>query len=46
MLRFDKTKVGKERFYGTKKTINIWVVHVDNIVIKSLIRCLDKVIKH
>ena len=29
MLRFGKTKVAK--FHGTKKSINIWDVNVDNI---------------
>ena len=55
MLRFGKTKVAKEKFYGAKKTINIWDVNVDNIVIsnlvgtktnsKYLIGYLDKVIR-
>ena len=33
MSRFGKTKVAKEEFYDTKKSINFWNVHVDNIVI-------------
>ena len=31
MLRLGETRVAKEKFYGTKKTINIWDVNVDNI---------------
>ena len=56
ILRFGKTKEAKEKFYGAKKkTINIWDVNVDNIVIaklvetktnaKYLIRYSDKVIR-
>ena len=37
MLRFGETKVAKGKFYGTKKTINIWDVNVDNIVISKLV---------
>ena len=36
MSRFGKTKVAKEEFYDTKKSINFWNVHVDNIVIWRL----------
>ena len=40
MLRFGETKVAKEKFYGKKqikkKTINIWHVNVDDIVISKL----------
>ena len=56
MLRFGKTKVAKEEFYGAKKPIKIWDVNVDNIVISKLIetknnskylaRYLDEVIDH
>ena len=55
MLRFGKTKVEKETFYGAKKSIHIWDVGVDNIVIsksietknnfKYFIGYLDKVIR-
>ena len=55
MLRFSKTKVPKEEFYGANKPIKIWNVIVDNIVIskllqtknisKYLIEYLDKVIR-
>ena len=56
ILRFGKTKEAKEKFYGAKKkTINIWDVNVDNIVIaklvetktnaRYLIRYSDKVIR-
>ena len=37
ILRFDKTKVAKEEFFGAKKSIKIWNVDVDNIVISKLI---------
>ena len=37
MLRFGKTKVAKEEFYGTKKPLEIWDVNVDNTVISKLI---------
>ena len=37
MLRFGNTKVEKEGFYGAKKPIKIWDVHVDNIIISKLV---------
>ena len=37
MLRFGKIKVAKEEFYSAKKSINIWDVDVNNIVISKLI---------
>ena len=37
MFRFGETKVAKEKFYAVKKTINIWDVNVDNIVISKLV---------
>ena len=38
MLRFDKIKVAKTEFHGAKKkTIKIWDVDVDNVVILKLI---------
>ena len=37
MFRFGETKVKKEKFYAVKKTINIWDVNVDNIVISKLV---------
>ena len=48
ILRFGKTKVAKEEFYGAKKVakeefygakkpIKIWNVNIDNIVISKLI---------
>ena len=37
MWIFGKTKVAKENFYGVEKTINIWDVNVDNIVISKLV---------
>ena len=32
MLRFGETKIAKEKFYAAKKTINIWNVNVDNML--------------
>ena len=32
MLKFSQTKVAKEKFYATKKPINIWDISFDNIV--------------
>ena len=37
MLKFGKTKIVKEEFYGAKKPIKILDVDVDNIVISKLI---------
>ena len=37
MLRFGKTKVAKEESYGAKKSIKIWDVSVDNILISKLV---------
>ena len=55
MLKFEETKVTREKFYATKKPIKIWDVNFDNIFIsksiktktnfKYLIGYLDKVIK-
>ena len=38
MLRFGETKIAKEEFYGTKKTIRIWYVDINNIFIATLIK--------
>ena len=56
MLRLGKAKETKEKFYAAQKTINIWDVNIDNIVISKLIETktnskyligyLDKVIRH
>ena len=35
MLRFSKTKVAKEKFYGAKKALTIFNVNVDNAVISK-----------
>ena len=37
MLRFGKTKIGKEKFHDVKKLINIWELDANNIVISNLI---------
>ena len=37
MLTFGETKEAKEKFYEAKRTINIWDVNVDNIVISKLV---------
>ena len=54
-MRFREIKVAKEKFYASKKPINIWDVNTDNIVISQLIQrktnskyligYLDKVIR-
>ena len=38
MLRFGETKIAKEKFYAAKKTIKIWSVNLDNLVISKLIK--------
>ena len=38
MLRFSESKVAKEKLYGAKKTVNIWDVNVDNVVVSKLIK--------
>ena len=30
MLRFEVTKIAKEKFYAAKKPINIWGVDIDS----------------
>ena len=37
-MRFEETKVTKEKFYAAKKTIKVWDVNVDNIVILKLVK--------
>ena len=37
MLKFEETKVIKEKFYAAIKTTKIWDVNVDNIVIANLV---------
>ena len=37
ILRFGKTQLTKEKFYGAKKPRNICDVNVDNIVISKLV---------
>ena len=36
-MRFGKTEVVKEEFYGAKKSIKNWDVNVDNIVDSNFI---------
>ena len=38
LLRFDKTKVAKEKFYGAKKPIKIWDIDVNNIAISKFVK--------
>ena len=51
MLRFEKTKIAKEKFYAAKKAINIWDVNVTSKLVKTktnskyLIGYLGKVIR-
>ena len=33
MLKFGETKIVKEKFYASKKPLNIWDVNVDKTVI-------------
>ena len=40
MLKFGKTKVEKEEFYGAKKPRKIWDVSVDNLVISKLVETI------
>ena len=35
--RFGKRKVGKEEFYGARKTINIWDVDANKLIIYKLV---------
>ena len=37
ILRFDKTKVGKEEFYVARKQITIWDDNIDNVTTSKLI---------
>ena len=37
-MRFGEIKVTKEKFYDGKKTIRLWDVNVDNIVISKLVK--------
>ena len=37
MVKFGNTEIIKETFYAAKKTIEIWDVNVDNIVISKLV---------
>ena len=46
MVRFGERKISKEEFYVQKKTLKVWDVNVDNIVIsKSVNEYLDKAIR-
>ena len=38
MLRFEETKVTKEKFYSAKKSIKFWDINVDNTVMSKLIK--------
>ena len=38
MVKFAKTEVAKENFYAAKKSINIWDVNIDNIVVSKLVK--------
>ena len=37
MLRLSKRKVAKEEFYGEKRSLKIWGIDVNNIVILKLV---------
>ena len=38
MLRFAEREIANEKFYATKKPIQIWDVNVDNIVHSKLVK--------
>ena len=38
MLRSEEKKLAKEKLYGAKKSINIWSVNIDNLVIVKLVQ--------
>ena len=42
ILRFDKTKVGKEEFYVARKQITIWDNNIDNVTTSKLIETEKK----
>lgn len=37
MIRFGETEIRKEEFYGAKKSIKIWDIDVDNIIISKFV---------
>ena len=37
MVRFGQKEIVNEKFYAAKKTIKIWDVNVDNIVVSILV---------
>ena len=37
ILKFDKTKVSKEEFYGAKKRVKFCYVNLDNIIISKFV---------
>ena len=37
MLRSGNKRVAKEKYYGGKKTINVWDIDANNIVITKLV---------
>ena len=38
MVKFGKTEITKKKLYAAKKTINIWNINVDDIVISKLVK--------
>ena len=39
ILRFGETKIAtKEKFYAAKKSIKIWEVNIDNLIISKLVK--------
>ena len=44
MVIFGETKVAKKKFYDAKKSINIWDVNIDDIIL--IIFCLQKLTLH
>ena len=40
MVKFGKTEIAKEKFYAAIKSINIWDINVDNVVISKLVEII------
>ena len=38
MVKFGEKEIEKEKFYASKKSIKVWDVNVDNIVISKLVK--------
>ena len=38
MMKFEKTEIAKENFYGAEKPIKLWDINVDTLVILKLVK--------